>query len=107
MNGMTKSKAFLVCCIAVMLNSCTTLTTGIGTIFGVVDVGGGEYAAANRTHPWSHKNMQQLLSGAELEAEEFCSKQNKTAEIINRKYIGCGSGCADVGEVRFRCKAKQ
>ena len=107
MNGMTKSKASLVYCIAVMLNGCTALITEIGTSFGPVDVGGGEYVAANRTMLWGSDNMRKLLSGAELEAEEFCLKQNKTAEIIERRYIGCGHGCADVGKVRFRCKAKQ
>ena len=104
---MTKSSASLICCIAVMLNGCTALITEVGTTFGPVDVGGGQYVAANRTMLWGSDNMRKLLSGAELEAEEFCSKQNQTAEIIDRSYIGCGSGCADVGKVRFRCKAKQ
>jgi hypothetical protein len=104
---MTKSKASLVCCIAVMLNGCTSLITDIGTTFGPVDVGGGEYVAANRTALKSSENMRRLLSGAALEAEEYCSKQNKTAEIIERIYIDCGFSCADVGKVRFRCKAKQ
>jgi hypothetical protein len=109
MNGMTKSKVSLICCIAVMLNGCTALITEVGTTFGPVDVGGGEYVAANRTMLWGSDSdkMRKLLSGAALEAEEFCSKQNKAAEIIERKYIGCGHGCADVGKVRFRCKAKQ
>jgi len=107
MNGMTKSKAPLICCIAVMLNGCTALITDIRTTFGPVEVGGGEYVATNRTVLKSSENRRRLLSGATLEAEEFCSKQNKTAEIIKRSYIDCGFSCADVGEVRFRCIANQ
>jgi hypothetical protein len=107
MNGIIKPKPFLVCCIAGMLNGCTALITEVGTTFGPVDVGGGEYVAANRTMLWGSDNMRRLLAGAELEAQEFCSKQNKNATIIERSYIGCGSGCADVGKVRFRCTPKQ
>lgn len=107
MNGMAKSKVPLICCFAVMLNGCTALIMDIRTTFGPVEVGGGEYVATNRTVLKSSENRRRLLSGATLEAEEFCSEQNKTAEIIKRSYIDCGFSCADVGEVRFRCKAKE
>ncbi len=107
MKGMTTSKASLLCCIAIILNSCTALITDIRTTFGVVDVGEGEYVAANRSIPWGPDTMRKLLSGAELEAVEFCSKQNKTALIIERKYIDGTGCCASVGKVRFRCIAKQ
>lgn len=107
MYGMQKSKASLTYCVALMLSGCTALTTGIGTIFGVVEVGEGEYVAANRTMLWGWDNQRKLLSGAELEAVEFCSKQSKTAQIIEYAYVPCGHGCADYGKVRFRCIAKQ
>jgi hypothetical protein len=90
-----------------MLSGCTSLITDIRASFGPVEVGEGEYVAANRTVLKSSDTHRRLLSASELEAEEFCSKQNKTVQIIRYEYIDCGFSCANVGRVRFRCIAKE